>query len=52
MIAKESRAATPTSEAVVVRLPEARRSWILGQWWRGGVYGGVAALAATSILVC
>jgi hypothetical protein len=37
MIAKESRAATPTSEAVVVRLPEARRSWVLGQGWRGGV---------------
>ena len=51
MIAKESRAATTTSESTVVRLPEARRSWLWSQWWRGGVYGGTAAIAATIILV-
>lgn len=51
MIAKESRSERTTSETVVVRLPEARRSWLLGQWWRGGVYGGTAAIAATIILV-
>ncbi|HUG11468.1 MAG TPA: hypothetical protein VMM36_10665 [Opitutaceae bacterium] len=51
MIAEESRSATTTSESAVVHLPEARRSWLLGQWWRGGVYGGTAAIAATIILV-
>jgi hypothetical protein len=51
MIAKESRDAKSSSDSVVVRLPEGRRTWLLGQWWRGGVYGGTAAIAATIILV-
>lgn len=37
--------------ANVVRLPEVRRGWFPGQWWRGVVYGGTAAVAATVILV-
>ncbi|HEY5552697.1 MAG TPA: hypothetical protein VIK52_12460 [Opitutaceae bacterium] len=51
LIAQQSRESVADSDDVVVRLPEARRIWLWGQWWRGGIYGGTAAIAATVILV-
>lgn len=51
LLAQQSREATAATDEKVVRLPEARRTWLWGQWWRGGVYGGTAAIAATVILV-
>lgn len=51
VLAEQSREEMATAGSNVVRLPEARRSWLWGQWWRGGVYGGTAAIAATVILV-
>jgi hypothetical protein len=51
LLAEQSREEMATAGEKVVRLPEARRSWLWGQWWRGGVYGGTAAIAATVILV-
>lgn len=50
-LAQMHREATPVSHDNIIRLPEAKRSWVLGQWWRGGVYGGTAAIAATVILI-
>jgi hypothetical protein len=51
VLAEESRVEMDTAGEKVVRLPEARRTWLWGQWWRGSFYGGTAAIAATVILV-
>lgn len=51
VLAARSREEAVSTDEKVLRLPEARRSWLWGQWWRGGLYGGTAAIAATVILV-
>ena len=51
MLAEQHREMVPGTQGKIVHLPEARRGWLLGQWWRGGIYAGTAALAATVILV-
>lgn len=51
VLAKQSREEMTMAGQKIVRLPEARSSWLRGQWWRGGFYGGTAAIAATVILV-
>lgn len=51
ILAQQSRQASAAAEGNEIHLPEARSNWLWGQWWRGGVYGGTAAIAATVILV-
>lgn len=52
ILAEESRKEVASQlHANVVRFPEERRNWLSTQWWRGTIYGGTAAVAATVILV-
>ena len=51
ILAERHRENVPEEHSTIVHLPEARRGWLLRQWWRGGIYAGTAAIAATVILV-
>jgi hypothetical protein len=50
-LAQHHRETVSSGHTNIVHLPETRRAWVWGQWWRGGVYAGTAAIAATVILV-
>lgn len=50
-IAQQHREAAAPAAGNVVRFPEEKQRWVLGQWWRGAAYAGTAAVAASVILM-